>query len=633
MKEFLKKYVLCPAGEPLLPKKYRENHALRIFVRAAGIVSALLCPLYLFLMLEYIHYGGKERLLVFLSRTRTAIFCAFVLYLLYFLLLLLMKRTFAASLTLTVLTLILGIVDRCKYAATGDYLYPWDIAEQVGNVRELLSFVRFDFTVAAVFLMAFSFAFAAVGLVSGVSLPLKSTVRLPLFFICVFSVYFSVSAPQKVTALLNRNGIYIEDTALQTSNYEANGFTGAFLTNILSSSVEKPENYSKKTVDELLSGREYEPQTADFCYPDIILVLSESFWDVKALTGVSFSENPTANFDRISSEDGVISGKMYQTGLGGGTVRVEFDVLTGLTTDGLPSGSVPWRYVMEDTESYASVLRDIGYDTLSLHPYLSSFYDRARAYPLIGIDRCCFEDELSAIDEVKCERVSNRGYISDDSFVSYIEYFLENADKPSFIFGISMENHQSYLNKYENTVIKAESSVLGEENLNMVRNFAEGLYHADLALGRLTEYVRKRERPTVLIWFGDHLPSLGGEDSAYVESGLLERTTGKDASERRITQATPFLVTSNYPFPFESELLSCGEGNEISSYNLLNGVLELIGAPRTALMQFLSDYASCIPYCNVRLLQELTKEQEKYVWAHKLLTYDRLSVGGRFSLE
>ena len=94
MKEFLKKCVLCPAGEPLLPKKYRENRALRLFVRAAGIVSALLCPLYLFLMLEYIHYGGKAHLIVFLSRTRTAIFCAFVFYLLYFLLLLLMKRTF-----------------------------------------------------------------------------------------------------------------------------------------------------------------------------------------------------------------------------------------------------------------------------------------------------------------------------------------------------------------------------------------------------------------------------------------------------------------------------------------------------------------------------------------------------------
>lgn len=113
----------------------------------------------------------------------------------------------------------------------------------------------------------------------------------------------SVSTPEKVTRLLNKNALYLEDMALQTSNYQANGFVGAFTINILSSNIQKPDNYSKDAVDALLDGYTEQDKSDNFSSPDIILVLSESFWDPTLLPGTTFSADPLENYREIASRE------------------------------------------------------------------------------------------------------------------------------------------------------------------------------------------------------------------------------------------------------------------------------------------------------------------------------------------
>jgi len=55
-------------------------------------------------------------------------------------------------------------------------------------------------------------------------------------------------------------------------------------------------------------------------------------------------------------------------------------------------------------------------------------------------------------------------------------------------------------------------------------SYAEGSADADHGLQRLIDWAKARQRPTVIAFFGDHLPPLG---PVYVETGFL-----KDMSRR-----------------------------------------------------------------------------------------------------
>ena len=342
-------------------------------------------------------------------------------------------------------------------------------------------------------------------------------------------------------------------------------------------------------------------------------MLSESFWDPKLLPQTQFSENPTANFEEISKRENARPGYMYQTAFGGGTVRTEFEVLTGLTSDLLPAGTVPWQFVHKDIPTFVQDYQDIGYRTVFLHTYLPTFYSREKTYPQLGFDELYFQDELTAISDVSWQASGN--YISDDSFVLYIEHLLQN-ESPSFLFGISMENHQPYESKYENPKIKVYNESFSSDTKISVENYATGVYMEDLALKKLADFIDKRERPTVLIYFGDHLPSLGADKAAYTESGFIGEKMSDDDWKKLMR--TPYLIYSNFK-------MADIKKEEISSYNLINYANELIGFPKTPLMQFLSDYYNEIPYYNDRLKITPSENQKKFIDYHKYITYYNLN--------
>ncbi len=585
-------------------------------------------PLYCYLTAEFVHYSSITKFFAFLQNRQAAvIFGITLIYLMYALLLLIFKKGFIASGILGIATVMISMSNYYKFAQVGDYLYPWDIAQQLGNLGELSSFLTIPFPWWGIVLYIGATFLVLVMLISNVELPLNFLMRLPFIIMIVFGCSHAVNTPEKANQVLNKNSLYFEDMALQTSNYSANGFIGAFTVNILSTGVTTPENYSEKTVNDILSLYQTTPAGNNFKNPDIILILSESFWDPTLLPGVEFSLDPMANFREIASRQGAISGKFYTTGFGGGTVRPEFEVLTGLTTDYLPSGSVPWQYVTEKTESYVSLYKDLGYRTMAIHPYTSSFYLRKQGYPLIGIDELYFEDSMYPLKEVPMT-ISGK-QISDSSFVDYIKYYMEQSTKDTFVLGISMENHQPYTNKFSSFDVEVSSPSLDANILADLRNFTQGIYEADRALKKLVDYIDSREKETVLVYFGDHLPTLGANYGAYTQSGAIT-LSGMTHEMNKYLYSTPFLVYANFELN-DSDMLKKGDGNEIASYNLMNALSTLIDAPRTQYMHFLEDYFKAHPAYNVRLWSINKVPFLELIEAHKIITYDR-TVGDKYSL-
>ncbi|TIQ51858.1 MAG: hypothetical protein E5X64_45475, partial [Mesorhizobium sp.] len=70
-------------------------------------------------------------------------------------------------------------------------------------------------------------------------------------------------------------------------------------------------------------------------------------------------------------------------------------------------------------------------------------------------------------------------------------------------------------NRYYNPThkVQAPTSQWAKDSL---LSFTEGASDADKGLERLVEWAKNRQRPTVLAFFGDHLPPLG---PVYVETG------------------------------------------------------------------------------------------------------------------
>ncbi len=615
-----------------LPKGRFLKGWLGAVIRIFGFCAMAVFPLCCYSALEFIHFASKTKFISFIENRQPAvIFGIGLIYMIYLLLLLVFKKGWAASGIMGIATVLVSMSNYYKFAQVGDYLYPWDIIQQTGNVGELAEFLTIPFPWWGVVIYIALGVLFVITLISKAELPLSFLIRLPFILILTFGSYNAVSTPEKATVILNENSLYFEDMALQTSNYSANGFVGAFTVNILSTGVNAPEGYSEARVNEILSGYKATEAKDSFVNPDIILILSESFWDPTQLPNTEFSKDPLENFREIASREGAISGRFYTTGFGGGTVRPEFEVLTGLTTDYLPGGSVPYQYITEETESYVLPYKKMGYRTMAIHPYTSSFYLRKQAYPHIGIDELHFEDEMySLAKEGKVPLTISGKQISDSTFVDFIKYYMGQSTENTFVFGISMENHQPYTNKFDRFDIEVTSDRIEAGVLADLNCFTQGVYEADLALGKLVEYIDSREKETVLVYFGDHLPTLGANYAAYTQSGAVS-LEGMTADMNKFLYSTPFLVYSNFELG-ESDMLRRGNDNEIASYNLMNAVAELIGAPKSAYMHFLEDYYMAHPAYNVRLWSINRAPFADFVEAHKTITYDR-TVGGKFSMK
>ena len=606
---------LLQQGKALL-SRLRSNLALRILCWC----SLPLFPLFCLFVMDYMNFSGHlSYVLQYMQNFPGAVlFESLVVLLVFGVLLLVCRRAALAAGIFGVVSLICAYVNYTKVALNGDHFFPQDVL-MLSNAGELTSFIsgdlpRWFFLGAAVVLLWI----AALGIMQ-LRLPLRWFVRLPAALVVCLCAWLPCSNIDRADALLGRFGMSIFDSALQSSNYNANGFVGAFTINLLSINVQEPEGYSQQLVEGYLEGYEATPAQEGAEDFDVIVILSESFFDARILDEVTFSQDPLTNYDRLLESERCYSGKLYTTAIGGGTVRPEFGVLTGLTTDYVPSVATPYWYVSQDFSTYVSNYQDAGYHTIALHPYNKKFYSRDSAYGHLGFDEFLGLDEISQLVEVEYKR----GYATDESTLRAIQACMDGSDEPTFLFAITMQNHQPYEGIDPELVqVEVTSDRLSESALTALSTYTQGLYDADQMLGELAEWIDGRERPTVLVFFGDHMPTLGSNYLAYNESGLFNSLDGLDHEELMTMYSTPFLIYSNREL--DSGLFQSNTDNMISDYNLLNAVAEATGFGRTPYMNLLLDFYQVTPVYNVRLGMEVMERIDYFAGAMEYITYDRV---------
>lgn len=338
--------------------------------------------------------------------------------------------------------------------------------------------------------------------------------------------------------------------------------------------------------------------------PTVILLMSESFFDLSRLPGIEYPQDITPNFHRLAEE--CTSGIFYSNTYAGGTGNAEIEVMTGISRSLLRESdtitSLPDEAYAE-MPTMASVFRSHGYKNIFLHSHTSDLYNRETIYSEFGFDEILFSDSFPQDAERR------GGFISDHAFAQkIISLYEENRDEPLFLSAVSMENHQPYND--DKFAVKTDhgvtSDVLSDGTLNAVQNYAIGLYDADKSLGELVDYFSRQEEPVMLIFFGDHLPNLGSgtSENAYSESGYVSSANSSrwDAEETLKMLSTDYLIWTNY----EEEALP---DKNTSSTLLCLDILKRLGFPLEGYYAWLDQNVA--PEMTLRYAQLFVDEREK----------------------
>lgn len=206
-----------------------------------------------------------------------------------------------------------------------------------------------------------------------------------------------------------------------------------------------------------------------------------------------------------SLEENTIEGSLYVGVIGGGTCNTEFEALTGNTLAFLSPGAYPYtENVTEPLFSLAKYFKDLGYSTDAFHPNNAQNWNRSTVYPNLGFDAFHSIDDFEAFGDV----VDLHDLPADINDYLYMESVdEENREHPRFLFDVTMQNHAGYERWLD--VEKAESVAENGSDLYVDTQVYLSLIKAsDDEIKQLVETYQDSDEPTMIIFFGDHQPSL-----------------------------------------------------------------------------------------------------------------------------
>ena len=298
--------------------------------------------------------------------------------------------------------------------------------------------------------------------------------------------------------------------------YEKYGFAYCFSYSALNMGIERPANYSKEAVDDIVEKIDIQ-DTEPEIKPNIIFVQLESFFDVKTLKNVEFSQDPIPNFTKLKEE--FPSGYLTVSSIGGGTSNTEFEVMSGISLFHFGIGEYPYlTYLSENTcETVMRNLSEYGYTSTAIHSYTGTFYQRHEVFKNLGFDRFVSEEFM----DIK-ER-NALSWAKDSQILPYIKESLTSTDGPDFIYTITVQAHGKYLTEESEDQYIIDTNGENGEIKPQMDYYVNQINEVDMFIGELIEEYSTYEEPTVIVFFGDHLPALEIE-SNDLENGDIYKT-------------------------------------------------------------------------------------------------------------
>ena len=352
--------------------------------------------------------------------------------------------------------------------------------------------------------------------------------------------------------------------------------------------------------------------------PTIITIMDESFADFRVLGDFEASEEIMPFIDSLT--ENTVKGYALASVFGAKTPNSEWEYMTGNTMAFLSDGSVVYEQYLGNTPtSIVSELKNQGYTTVAMHPYLSTGWKRSTVYPKLGFDEMHFQDD-GYFDETKLMRK----YITDQELFDKIigRYEEKDPDEPMFFMTITMQNHGGYKEEYDN--FTSDVTYMGGRYKD-ADQYISLCHQTDLAVENLINYFSSVDEPVVIVFFGDHLPSL--------QTPFFRSVNGKGISGLTLTQlqalfSVPFFIWTNYDS--EEAVVEHTSLNFLSTMALKQAGLEL-----SPWREFLCDLQEHIPAMNCRAFYSAAKkkyfhyedaegEDLKWITCYQMLQYNEM---------
>ena len=296
-----------------------------------------------------------------------------------------------------------------------------------------------------------------------------------------------------------------------------NGFVYSFVTSVAKSSVSMPGDYSLEAVKKIISDTEetYVSRESDEVKKpfNVVAIQLESFVDSYFFKDVTYEYDPLPFIHSL--QENYSTGYVRVPVFGGQTVKSEFEFLTGLSMDNLPSGYNPFvQYILNHpTDNIANYFKDNNYTVTCIHDYQGEFFNRNKVYYNLNFDRFVPRECISDI-ELRGEKII---FGNDEVFTRQMKEVMNASVGGDFIFDITCQLHGSYepipKEEYpmEISLAPDEDGVVNEEFEGQIAYFTKEMLRFDEAIKSIIEYLEARGEPTYVIMYADHLPTLAND--------------------------------------------------------------------------------------------------------------------------
>nr|WP_295677335.1 sulfatase-like hydrolase/transferase [uncultured Intestinibacter sp.] len=291
------------------------------------------------------------------------------------------------------------------------------------------------------------------------------------------------------------------------ASYKCNGLTYSTVESCVKYIRKKPNDYSQAKIQEIKDkvdkAEASDNRTLNNKKPNILFVQLEAFMDPTEVKGIKYSEDPIPNFRKLTQT--FTHGMASAPTTGGGTVRTEFEVMTGNNIDYLTPGEIPYNTILKSKyyNSVATTLKSEGYKAHAVHNFQGNFYGRNNAYAKLGFDDFTSKEYMSNYE------LNEREWVKDVILTKYIEKALDSTKDSDLVYTVSVQGHSSYPTDAENYDFPIKvSGTLDQKVLNQMYYYVNQIKGTDDFIGELVDMVNKRNEDTIILFYSDHMPKL-----------------------------------------------------------------------------------------------------------------------------
>ena len=356
------------------------------------------------------------------------------------------------------------------------------------------------------------------------------------------------------TILLRNSGIMTSYFGNLAQGYLDYGYLYGFSTSVLDRGMNRPFGYSEAKIDTILendAAHVQTLQTADGKRPNIVVILLESFYDVSECEFLETSEDPIPFVHYL--EDNFSTGHCIVPVVGAGTCNSEFEVLTGLSCNFFGPGEYPQKTILKtvDVESYADVLNQLDYTSHVVHNNGGNFYSRKNAFSQMGFDTFTSKEML---DITEYTPLGN--WPTDDILLGATMDAMDSTEGSDFIYTITVEGHGSYpeYKVEEDPEIKVKANGKTEGQNYAWEYYVNRIHNVDDFIKQYIQAFDERGEDTLVIMFGDHLPTMGLTNDEVATGDLYK---------------TKYFTWNNFDMPKEDQ--------DLATYQLVSEYLNRLG--------------------------------------------------------